>query len=104
MAVTGTFSATGQSPSYTPNVSTYPAVPKIGFNFTMQSASFVGAVQLERSMDNGVSWNLFTVNGIVLYKFTGAVSEIIGEEEQGVLWRANCTSFTSGSASYRFSP
>jgi len=98
------FSATGQSNEYAIPRGTY----NLSINFTVGSGS--GSVQVERSFDDGASWELLskdsTPNQAI---FTDQdFSGIAEEPEQAtdgkhILWRFNCTDFTSGSIRCRIS-
>lgn len=63
---------------------------------------FVATLKLERSYDNGVTWNSLTALGSDI-EFTGPCEEIFAEPESGVLYRWNCTAYTSGSIEARIS-
>ena len=93
--VTGTFTATGQSSSFTP-------VCGRSFNVSLWG-TFSGGAQLERSFDGGTTWLPITAAGTQLYKWTGPASEVVDEAEYGVLYRLNCTAYTSGTINYRIS-
>ena len=93
--VTGTFTATGQSASFPPFAGS-------DFNVSLWG-TFVASIQLERSFDNGTTWLPVTAGGSALYAFTAPASEIATEPEQGVIYRWNCTAFTSGTVNYRIS-
>ena len=95
--VTGTFSATGQSASFAP-------VGGRGFNASLWG-TFSATVQIERSFDGGTTWLILTANGTQLEKFAGSqvISENLQEDESGVLYRFNCTAYTSGTVNYRLS-
>ena len=90
----GTFTGTGQSAAV--------GVAPTAFNVS-EWGTFVATVQLERSFDNGVTWLPVTANGSQLELFTGPASENWSESEAGVLYRLNCTSYTSGTVNYRIS-
>jgi hypothetical protein len=94
-AVTGTFTATGQSASFTP-------ICGRPFNVTL-SGTFVASVQLERSFDAGSNWHPITAAGTQLYAWTAAASETAEEHESGPIYRLNCTAYTSGTVNYRIS-
>lgn len=95
-AVSGTISAAGRS------ASTFVAAGAgRSFNLGLVSTSFVGTVQIERSFDNGATWQPCTRDGATV-TFTGAASEVLVEPEQGVLYAVNCTAYTSGSLAFRF--
>lgn len=93
--VTGSFTATGQSASFAP-------VCGRSFNVSLLG-TFVASVRLERSFDGGVTWLPLTAQGISLCVWTVPVSESWDEAEYGVLYRLNCTAYTSGTVSYRVS-
>lgn len=102
MAVTGTFTATGQSTGFPPRPSLGGVSPSAGFNVSLWG-TFVGSVQLERSFDNGTTWLPLTAAGTPLYVWTAPASEVCEEPEAGVLYRLNCTAYTSGTVNYRLS-
>ena len=62
------------------------------FNFSL-TGTWVGTVVLERSFDNGLTWN--TVDS-----FTSNI-ESVGQDPEGALYRARCSAYTSGSANVR---
>lgn len=94
-SIGGTFTATGQSASFTP-------LAGRSFN-TSVWGTFVATVQLERSFDAGTTWLPTTASGTQLNKWTAPVSEQWSDDEFGVLYRLNCTSYTSGAGNYRIS-
>ena len=94
-AVTGTFTATGQSASFDP-------LQGRNFNISLWG-TFVATVQLERSFDSGTTWLPITAAGTHLFKWTAPASEQNQEDEYIVIFRLNCTSFTSGTVNYRIS-
>lgn len=103
--ITGTFSAAGQSASFTPRIGERIAQSGV-FNIALTGTG-VGAIQLERSFDNGSTWCPIYAAGVQLYVWNYAgsnLSETAEEREQGVLYRLNDTSHTSGSIAYRLSP
>ena len=87
-----TFTGTGQSASMSIRGS---------FNFSLWG-TFAGTVRIERSFDNGTTWLPMTVLGSAV-TFTGPATETFEEPEAGVLYRVNCTAFTSGTINYRVS-
>lgn len=101
--LTGTFTATGQSLS----------TGLMGYyNFFVWgtplsgglSGSFSGTVQLEKSFDGGTTWipaSLDTAGDAAAY--TSAVSVTGLEIEPGMLYRVDCTAYTSGTINYRLS-
>lgn len=97
-AVTGAFTATGQSATYTPAVLLRDGM----FNVTLYG-TFVASVQLERTFDNGSNWHAMTAAGTPIYVWTDEASEQAQETEPGVRYRLNCTAYTSGTVTYRIS-
>jgi hypothetical protein len=65
--------------------------------------TFVGTVALERSFDGGTTWLNCTKSDGTANSFTSGVSLICEEPEPGVLYRLNCTAFTSGAINWRLS-
>lgn len=68
----------------------------------------VGAatIAIERSFDGGATWLLANIGGggtAAVYTFTTPLSLAFGEPEAGVLYRVNCTAYTSGDIRYRMS-
>ncbi|MFG1343204.1 hypothetical protein [Xanthobacter autotrophicus] len=94
-AVTGTFTATGNSANFVP-------IPGRGFNVSLWG-TFVGTVVVERSFDAGTTWLPITGAGVAISTFGGPVSEIFEEPEYGVQYRLRCMSFGSGTINYRIS-
>jgi hypothetical protein len=92
VAVTGSFSSAGQSPTFTP-------VPGRDINVSLWGA-FVGTVRLERSFD-GTTWLPLTVMGGAWASYNAPVSEVAWEEPQAnVSYRLNCIAWTSGTINY----
>ncbi len=86
VSVEGTFTSTGQS----------DAVALYG-DFNISLSGFGAAtVSLERSFDDGANWR-------TVKDYTDNVQEIGQEIEGSVLYRWNCTAFTSGTIAYRLS-
>lgn len=66
--------------------------------------TFAGTVQVERSFDGGTTFvpvSKDTSGSIATY--TAPCSIICAEPELGVLYRVNCTAYTSGTINYRLS-
>lgn len=98
-ALTGTFTATGQSPTFG------SAAGCTNINITLTGTG-VASIQLEKSFDTGATWSGIFAGGTQLYQwsYTGTnLSETAGETEKGVLYRLNCTAYTSGTINYRLS-
>jgi hypothetical protein len=74
-----------------------------GFNVII-SGTFVATARLEKSVDNGVTWVPLTVQtggGVVqLYTFTAPGADQVQEYVPGLLYRLNCTAYTSGTINY----
>lgn len=92
--VTGSFTGTGQSATFTPGYGR-------GFNVSLWG-TFSGIVQLERNLD-GINWLPITASGYSYAAYSAPCSEIFEEDENGVLYRLNCASYTSGTINYRMS-
>lgn len=102
--VTGSFTATGQSATFAPRIGERQTQSG-NFNIALTGTATLG-LQLERSFDNGTTWCQITAAGTQLYvwSYTGTnISETAEECEPGVIYRLNCTSFTSGTLAYRLS-
>jgi hypothetical protein len=77
------------------------------FNFHIYGNG-VGTIKVEKSYDNGSTWLDVSkdANGTLAswVKATGdEIALIMYEVEEGTLWRSNCTAFTSGTLTTRFS-
>lgn len=101
--VSGQFTATGQSGLF---MAWGP------FNVTIGGASgpngsWTATVELERSFDGGTTWFVRSSDAIGTQSVWNTpdkdVSIVVGEPEKGVLYRLNCTAYTSGTINYRFS-
>lgn len=99
--ITKIFTATGTSDSFalTDFAKSFYA-SRFGLYF--DTANFIGTVQLERSIDGGVTWYPIYGVGTQFYKWTftgGALrfSENNEATEAREVWRLNCTAYTSGS-------
>lgn len=93
--VASSFTATGQSANFTP-------IAGRPFNISLWG-TFVGSVQLERSFDNGSTWLPITAAGTQIFVWSASASESNEESEFGVIYRLNCTAYTSGTINYRLS-
>ena len=92
-AVTDSFTAAGQSGS----VSLFGK-----FNVSLWG-TFVATAQLERSFDGGTTWLPCTDNSGTVQTWSAAMTIVAEEPESGVLYRLNCTAYTSGTVNYRVS-
>lgn len=72
------------------------------FNITL-SGTFVGIARLERSFDAGVTWFAATFADGTVAAWSVPASTGWSEPESGVLYRLNCTAFTSGPIAWRLS-
>lgn len=90
--VTGSFTAAGQSSAES---------FRGRFNLTL-SGTFVATVRAERSFDDGATWHPLTSGGSSV-TFSAPCTEVLDEPEGAVLYRLNCTSYTSGTVTYRLS-
>lgn len=102
--VTGSFNAAGQSNPFAPDMKGRD--PHSGvFNIALTGAG-AGTVALERSFDRGTTWCGIFAGGTQLYVWTYSgtnLSETAEETEEQVIYRLNCTAYTSGTISYRLS-
>jgi len=88
--VTGTFTATGSSASFS---------PILGRDFNITISGGVGAVVVERSFDNGTTWYAVITDAL---RIALPESFTLNESEPS-LYRVRCTTFTSGTFTYRIS-
>lgn len=97
LVVSGTLSATGAgSTILAPTGATVLNVSAWG--------TFSGTVQVERSFDGGTTWLPLSRDVVgSAASFTAPFSLQVRETESGVLYRLNCTAYSSGPISYRLS-
>ena len=96
-AVTGTFSATGQSASFAP-------LPGRDFNIYLGAGTCT--VQLECCPPDSSTWHIITAAGTQLEKWTNPAAAFMEQwacSEAGARFRLNCTAYTSGTPAYRIS-
>ncbi len=100
--VQGSFTIAGQSASFMPwgpfNVFIYGPTPPNGV--------WAGTIRLERSFDGGTNWFVCGIGGDgtqAIWTTGTDVSFVAGEPERGMLYRLNCTVFTTGPIGYRMS-
>lgn len=101
--VTGSFTETGQSASFEPKVG--ERMTQSGMFNVFLSGAGTATIQLERSPDNGTTWCAIYVGSTQMNKwtYTGTnLSETVEESEPGVIYRLNCTAWTSA-VTYRIS-
>jgi hypothetical protein len=83
--------------------STVYACPYGWFNFTVYG-TFSGTVVLEKSYDGGTTWVGTHIPFTTSVVTTTAVASFqLFEPERGVLYRSNCTAYSSGTANTRIS-
>lgn len=70
------------------------------FNVTI-TGTFNGSIALQRSLDNGATWQALTGGGSEIAVFTSAANESYYEPEPQALYRFNFIVFVSGSATVR---
>jgi hypothetical protein len=76
-------------------------VPRGKFNASVQG-TFVGTVKLERSFDEGVTFQVVSKDSSGAdASFTAPCSLVVEEVEKGVVYRWNCTAWTSGTLACR---
>lgn len=92
----GSFAATGQSEAR-----------EIRGKFNMEIRGGTGAVQLEKSYDQGVTFTVVSKdvdgNPASYDPNVNPVNLMVEEAEPDVLYRFNCTAFTAGPINYRLS-
>lgn len=94
--LTGTFGATGQSGSI---------ALRGPFNLNLWG-TYVATISLERSFDGGTTWLNVSLNNGQNNAWTAPISLACpGDDslEGDVLYRLNCTAYTSGTVNYRVS-
>jgi hypothetical protein len=91
---TFSITATGPTTAWTPDALPWVVVFASGGN---------GTVQLERSFDNGATWQPVyvsaggSVSQLLVWALTGGgVSEDVSPVRYGTQYRLNCTAYTSG--------
>lgn len=68
------------------------------------TGTFVAMLQLERSFDGGTTYAPLSGSTIgTTATFTAPTTFVGNETERGVLYRVNCTAYTSGTANVRIS-
>jgi hypothetical protein len=102
-SVSGSFTGTGQSASFQLPGNRGPAMLPILLNITL-SGTFSATVVVERSFDDGSTWHPVAKNtdGDAA-SYTAPLSLSAAECETPMLYRLNCTSYSSGTVTYRIS-
>lgn len=92
--IDGSFAAAGQSLPF--------GIPqnRVDFNISVWG-TFSGTVVVERSFDGGTTWIPKWPDAV--YSISSPVTFSDSEPEEGVRYRLNCTSFSSGQINYRVS-
>jgi hypothetical protein len=85
VGATGTFTGTGVSAAMSPVYGR--------FNLSI-SGTFSATIQVQRSFDGGLTW-------LVVDIFTAPVERVGTDIERGVRYRLQCTTFGSGTVTYR---
>ncbi len=67
------------------------------------NGTFVASVALERSLDSGTTWIPLGFLSTTPIAINQPVAMVLQEAESGALYRSNCTSYTSGTATVRIS-
>jgi hypothetical protein len=102
--VAGSFTGTGQSAMFLSGASTFNILI---YGSGGPNGSWSATVQLERSFDGGTTWAVAGVGGdgtqAVYSTPNKDVSVLASEPEKGVLYRLDCTAYTSGTINYRLS-
>jgi hypothetical protein len=103
--ITQTFSGTGTG-TFVPASASFVAIQGL-FNVSLGGTAPVGTVKLEKSYDNGSTW--FDVSrdaAGTAASYTLSSTEMafqLTEPESQVVYRANCTAYTSGTITCRIS-
>lgn len=101
--VAGQFTATGQSAI----AALYGAFNVLIYANSGPNGAWTGSVQLERSFDGGTTWivcgDALGTSNQAIYATGKDVSRVFAEPERGVLYRLDCTAYTSGTINYRLS-
>lgn len=105
MAVTGklvgSFTGTGATEDWFAANAT-PSASKL-FNISLWG-TFVATVKVQRSFDDGSTWvDCSRDSAGTTASYTAPASLLVEEPEAGVLYRLNCSAYTSGTINYRIS-
>lgn len=105
--VSGQFTGTGQSGSANAGLNAgsnpQPPVFKDVFNAALWG-TFAATVQLEKSFDGGDNWVVVSKDASGNpASYTAPAALGVYEPEHNVLYRWNCTQYTSGTINYRIS-
>lgn len=101
--ISGQFTATGQSAS----ILAWGNFNVVIYGSGGPNGSWNATVRLERSFDGGTTWIIAGVGGAgqqAIYSTPNQdVSVVFADPEAGMLYRLNCTAYTSGTILYRIS-
>jgi hypothetical protein len=101
-STTGTLTAVANGSAFMPETAA-DLRALISFNVALWG-TFVATVILEKSFDNGVTYvPVLRPGGNTAVSYSAPSAEVIGEPEDGVLYRLRCTAYTSGTVNYRLS-
>lgn len=99
----GSFEGVGQSASFQLPGNRGPSTLPLLVNITL-SGTFNATVTVERSFDDGLTWHPVAKNGDGdPATYTAPVSLSVAECETPMLYRLNCTAYSSGPVDYRMS-
>lgn len=100
--VTGALTGTGTSKI----ANIYGSFNLLIYGNSGPNGAWNATIRLERSFDGGTTWIVCGVGGgggQAIYTTGTDISIVVSEPEKGVLYRLNCTAYTSGTLNYRFS-
>lgn len=103
--VSGSFTGTGQSDTFYPTPGApFAFVRGSGyFNVTVYG-TFTATVAVQRSFDAGATWHTVSQDATGAdAAYTAPMSLVALEPEHGVVYRLNCTAYSSGTINYRMS-
>lgn len=102
-SVTGTLSGTGRSNAFEIPGQRGPASSEVLLNIVV-SGTFSATVEIQRSLDNSVSWHTLSKDADgAPASYTAPFAVRIGECETPALYAVNCSAFTSGTINFRIS-
>ena len=92
MVVTDSFTATGVGTNFKPTTKIGQSL-STDYNISI-AGTFVATLELQKSYDGGTTFN-------AVKEYTSIIEELGTEPESGVVYRFECTAFTSGQADTR---
>lgn len=73
-------------------------------NVLLDFSGAVATISLEKSFDDGSTWHVASKDSVPNpATYTGDINGVVEEHEYHVLYRFNCTSYSSGTINYRIS-